>query len=261
MANRQTIKKIKLGNITADPDLQPRTGINLEMVEGYADAMRRGDRFPPLTVFYDGKAYLLSDGFHRLRAARAIKAKTVLCEVRKGGRREALLHSVSCNSTHGLPRSNEDKRQAVGKLLKDKQWCEWSDREIAKRCRVGHPLVAQLRNELAVTGSSSSERTYRTKHGKVAKMKTKNIGSKPKPAKPIMPPPNKRDFEIEQALFELNEQVEKYPQAAQAVAACDRGAFNNRFLTNIVKWLSDFAKAWEQRPRVPKKRILITRPF
>ena len=258
MPNQQNIK---LGYIVADPDLQPRAGMYPDAIEDYASDMRRGDQFPPLTVFYDGKTYWLADGFHRYRAARAAGSKIILCAVRRGSKRDALLFSVSSNAAHGLRRSKADKRMAVTKLLEDKEWGKRSDREISRRCHVGHPFVAQLRNELAVTGSSSSERTYRTKHGKVAKMKTKNIGSKPKPAKPIMPPPNKRDFEIEQALFELNEQVEKYPQAAQAVAACDRGAFNNRFLTNIVKWLSDFAKAWEQRPRVPKKRILITRPF
>lgn len=258
MPNQQ---KIKLADIVVDDDLQPRAGMNRETIEDYAADMQRGDQFPAVVVFYDGKTYRLADGFHRYRAACVAGSKTVLCEVRRGGKRDALLFSVSSNAAHGLRRTNDDKRMAVSKLLKDKEWRKWSDREISRRCHVGHPFVAQLRNELAVTGSSSSERTYRTKHGKVAKMKTKNIGSKPKPAKPIMPPPNKRDFEIEQALFELNEQVEKYPQAAQAVAACDRGAFNNRFLTNIVKWLSDFAKAWEQRPRVPKKRILITRPF
>jgi len=113
MVNRQTIKNIKLARITADPALQPRIGINREMVADYAAAMRRRDKFPAVVVFFDGKTHWLSDGFHRYEAARTIKSKTILCEVHKGGRRDALLHSVSCNAAHGLQRSNDDKRMAV----------------------------------------------------------------------------------------------------------------------------------------------------
>ena len=136
MAKQQ---KIKLSYITVDPELQPRAGMNLETIEDYASDMRRGDQFPPLVVVHDGKSsYWLADGFHRLGAARAIGSKTILCEVRHGGKREALLYSVGCNAAHGQRRSNDDKRQAVSKLLKDKNWGKWSDREIAKRCHVSH---------------------------------------------------------------------------------------------------------------------------
>ena len=54
-------QKIKLSYIAADPDLQPRTGMNLETIEDYAGDMRRGDKFPPVVVFFDGKgSYLIS---------------------------------------------------------------------------------------------------------------------------------------------------------------------------------------------------------
>ena len=148
MAKQQ---KIKLSYIAADPDLQPRAGMmNLETIEDYASDMRRGVQFPPLVVFHDGKSsYWLADGFHRLGAARAIGSKTILCEVRRGGKREALLYSVGCNAAHGQRRSNDDKRLAVSKLLKDKKWGKWSDREIAKRCHVSHTFVDNLRTSLA----------------------------------------------------------------------------------------------------------------
>ena len=253
MANRQ---KIKLANIAADPDLQPRTGMNPETIEDYADDMRRGDQFPPIVVFYDGKKYRVADGFHRLRAALAIKSKTILCEVRRGGKRDALLFSVSSNAAHGRRRSKDDKRMAVTKLLKDKQWGKWSDREISRRCHVGHPFVAQLRNELAVTGSSSSERTYTTKHGTKAKMKTENIGKKPKPAKPKMPPQMKRDIEhgwIYSALRVIHAEIaglqKKYPQPSQAVTdyRSDHGhiTLNSSRLYAMAIWLGDLAAAWE----------------
>lgn len=76
---------------------------------------------------------------------------------------------------HGLPRSNDDKRRAVSRLLDDPEWSKWSDREIARRCYVNHHLVSRLRS---VTGSVPSERTYVTKHGTVATMNTTAIGGK-----------------------------------------------------------------------------------
>jgi len=44
-----------------------------------------------------------------------------------GTQRDAILHSVGANATHGLRRSNQDKRKAVVTLLEDNEWCQWSD--------------------------------------------------------------------------------------------------------------------------------------
>ena len=103
------------------------------------------------------------------------------CLVTPGGLREAILHSCQANAVHGLRRSDEDKRRAVKVLLADKEWATWSDREIARRCQVSHTLVARIREKLTpLTGNVASEdRTYRTKHGSVATMKTAAIGVRP----------------------------------------------------------------------------------
>ncbi len=241
-------QRIKLSYITADPDLQPRTGMNHETIEDYADDMRRGDRFPPIVVFYDGKKYRVVDGFHRLRAALAIKSKTILCEVRRGGKRDALLFSVSSNAAHGQRRSKDDKRMAVTKLLKDKEWSKWSDNEIARRCHVDNHTVIRLRKSL---GKSPSERrSYTTKHGKTAKMKTGKIGKSRSPAKPKMPP--HRDIEhgrILSALREIDEQVWSLQKASQGVTdfLSDHGhiTLNSSRLYDMAIWLGDFAAAWE----------------
>lgn len=265
MPNRQ---KIKLANIAADPDLQPRSGMNRETIEDYAADMQRGDQFPAVVVFYDGKKYWLADGFHRYQATLAANAKTILCEVRKGGKREALLYSCGCNAAHGQRRSKGDKRLAVSKLLKDKEWNKWSDREIAKRCHVSHTFVDNLRTSLAT--DASDERIYTTKHGTKAKMKTKNIGKKPKPAKPKMSPGIKRDIEHGwTALLEIIERVtilqKEYPQASQAVEAFfshHRHVFTSSRLDDmavwLTEWLTDFARVWEfweRTTRPPKQRI------
>jgi hypothetical protein len=133
-------------------------------------------------AFYDGTDYWLADGFHRQKAASRADMLDQFyrnLEVRKGSARGAALFSVGANARHGFPRSDDDKRRAVLRLVSDSEWSTWSDREIARRCHVHHCFVAKLRE--SVTGCVSSERAYITRHGTVAFMDTAAIGGKPKP--------------------------------------------------------------------------------
>jgi hypothetical protein len=99
--------------------------------------------------------------------------------IQPGTRRDAILHAAGANADHGLRRSNDDKRRAVQMLLQDEEWGRWSDREIARRCKVSHPLAAKLRAELAAdTGNITSERVYVDRHGNETVMETANIGTK-----------------------------------------------------------------------------------
>ena len=138
---------LALSMIRTDGGTQPRAGLNSEVVDEYAEAMTSGVEFPTVTVFYDGTDYWLTDGFHRLEAAKKIGSLTIRADVRQGTRREAILHSVGVNATHGLRRSNADKRRAVLTLLNDPEWSLWSNREVARRCGVSLDLVNRLRKE------------------------------------------------------------------------------------------------------------------
>ena len=95
--------------------------------------------------------------------------------MRQGTQRDAILWSVGANASHGMRRTNQDKRRAVMRLLEDAEWKCWSDREIAERCAVTHPFVAELRRGSSLV-TDTSERTYTTKHGTVATMRTAQIG-------------------------------------------------------------------------------------
>jgi len=86
--------------------------------------------------------------------------------------------------THGLRRTNEDKRKAVLTLLNDiapgcergkhicqngtQCWEAWSDREIARRTGVMHDFVGRLSASLVSETSDKSSRTFTTKHGTVS---------------------------------------------------------------------------------------------
>jgi len=91
------------------------------------------------------------------------------------------------NAAHELKQTNRDKRNAAMLLLKDPEWAQWSDREIARQCVVSAPMVEDVRASLPVTVNSYSEpRTYTMKHGTTSTMTVTNIGAKP--AAPAAPP-------------------------------------------------------------------------
>jgi len=166
--------KLELKTIRVDGDTQTRDVLNPEVISDYADRMRAGDTFPPVVVFYDGADRWLSDGFHRVEAAKLAGLKTIAADVRQGGKREAILHGIGANAHHGLRRSNADKRRAALALLNDPEWSQWSDREIARQCGVSNTFVSSLRS---VTVNVDSEKRYRTKHGTEAVMSTAGMGA------------------------------------------------------------------------------------
>lgn len=141
--------------------------------------MKNGAVLPSIVSHHDGSTYWLADGFHRLMAHIRNGADWLTADVRIGTRREAVLHSVGANDTHGLRRSNADKRNSVLMLLNDEEWGRWADREIARRCCVNHVFVGDMRRSLVTnTSEKSAAKTYTNKHGQTATMNTENIGKR-----------------------------------------------------------------------------------
>jgi len=175
-------KDIKLSEIVADPRAQPRATMDMFVADEYKDKMLAGYQFPPVIVFCENNTYWLADGFHRADAARRAGWDVINAEVHPGNLRTAILYSVGANSEHGLKRSNADKERAVKTMLNDPEWNHWSDNEIAAYCKIDPGFVASRRQLLTIDiySEKSRERTYRTKHGTIAKMRTGNIGRKKK---------------------------------------------------------------------------------
>lgn len=181
---------LSISRIRVDGGTQMRTGLNEQAIKEYVDAIIEGDKLPDLVVFYDGSEYWLADGFHRIDAYRRVHGAMyrLNVEVRAGTRRDAVLFAAGANAKHGLPRTPEDKQRAVDTLLRDEEWAQWSDREIARRCNVAHPLVAKRRKELS--GSGYQMPTHRTvqRNGTTYMQDTSKIAAanqareKPKPA-------------------------------------------------------------------------------
>ena len=158
--------EIQLAEIVASADTQMRVvGIDPDTVASYAEDLKAGATFPPIRVYHDGAEYHLADGFHRVEAARQIGLDAILAEVVQGTSRDATLAACAANATHGLRRTNEDKRRAISAMLTDPEWAVWSDRAIAKACAVDHKSVARVRREL--TAQKGGEIPSQTdEHGK-----------------------------------------------------------------------------------------------
>lgn len=144
---------LKIKDIRRDPKAQPRTGIDRATVERYSQEMTEGAEFPPIMVFREmaegeDVVFWLADGWHRTVAKEITGADTIHAEVKDGGLREAVLYAASANAIHGLPRTDEDKKQAVMRLLGDEEWAKWSDRAIGRQCAVSHTFVARVRKEM-----------------------------------------------------------------------------------------------------------------
>lgn len=141
-------EELKLSQIRTDGGTQPRAGLDSEHVGRIVEARQAGELIPPPVVFYDGSDYWLADGFHRYESARLARVDRIFCQVRSGTRRDAVLHAVGANRTHGLPRSRADVRRSIEQMLTDEEWGQWSDREIARRVGCHNETVGAVRKEL-----------------------------------------------------------------------------------------------------------------
>lgn len=139
---------LDLDKIRIDGGTQPREFINEETVAEYADAMADGAYFPPVVVFFDGAANWLADGFHRYHASKSLGLADIAADVREGTWRDAVLFSVGANATHGLPRSNKDKRRAVLILLADDKWTGKPNTWVAEAAVVSREFVRKVRQEI-----------------------------------------------------------------------------------------------------------------
>jgi len=171
---------LDLSKIRIDGGTQIRVEPSQETIDRYAALYIDGHEFPPITVFFDGVDYWLTDGFHRYFAAKKAGKSKINETIINGTNRDAILFSVGANGTHGLNRTNADKRNAVETMLKDAEWSKWSDNAISKQCHVSQPFVGMVRKSLITVISddknNNQERAYKNKKGDTSTMHVANIG-------------------------------------------------------------------------------------
>ena len=167
---------ISIKSIISDSGTQARASLNSEVVAEYADHMRAGHEFPPISIIADGEDLFIADGHHRFHAAVQAGRTEIAAVINPGTLRDAIFAGLSANARHGLRRSGLDKRKAISVMLADPEWKKMSDREIATIVTVSASLVAKVRSELGCDGEdivykhSGTTRTMkRQQRDKVAK--------------------------------------------------------------------------------------------
>jgi transposase len=143
--------------IRTDGGTQNRT-TDSALIRQYATLMATGVEFPPLTVWFDGSHYWLTDGFHRLGAAKQCGFKRISADIHAGTLEDAVWDSFRANAQHGLRRRRSDVALLIGRVLKHSKGSGLSNVELAKHLGIPEPTVRRWRKRLS---SSNDDDGYR----------------------------------------------------------------------------------------------------
>lgn len=134
---------------------QMRLNHHDETIEDYANAFRRGAKFPAVDLVPDGSgAYFIADGWHRVLGAKLAKHKHIrarILPVAEGQKplETALRHALRANRDHGLRLTRGDQRNKARRAIEEVPgMADMTDRRIAREIDVSHQTVSRARNEL-----------------------------------------------------------------------------------------------------------------
>lgn len=175
------IRTLKLADIGRRAEVRP---VNNDVVNEYAGAMKAGARFPLPRVFEDLNAPEAQelervDGGHRLEAMKLLQILEAECLVEPGTLDDAKLAAAGCNQTHGLRRTNADKRRAVAVVYSIHP--DWTENRIATHCGVSPSTVASVVAEQDIADPEAKEKAGPRKaaDGRVFQNKTRDKRSAP----------------------------------------------------------------------------------
>jgi len=155
-----TLQTIAVKAIHALDDIQPRSFLSTQVIEEYATLYSEAEGeepLPPLDVFEIKGKFYVSDGFHRLEAAKRASRQTLACHVHTGSRQDAMRHGAFANLRRGLVYSQQDRQRILERLLQDPQVSQRSNRDLAQALGLSHVTVGRARQRLATVASLEDE--------------------------------------------------------------------------------------------------------
>ena len=198
------MKKLNLLTIKIDGGTQARVALNQDVVKEYAESMREGDVFPPITVFFDGSDYWLADGFHRYFATKANAFTSIEADIKNGTLDDATLFAFSANSKRGLSMTFEDNRNIIYAMLRHPEWSKWTNTAIAKHIGVSSMTVGRVKATMEKKEDEPTVKKYVDKSGKESTVDTSKLKTKQKIKKPDV---TTAPSDLEQKVSELSDQV------------------------------------------------------
>lgn len=155
-------ERIKLQKIRLDGGTQPRKEIDEPLVQHYTEVLLEGkDKFPPIDLWFDGKSYWPSDGFHRFHAHKRAGFLDIEAEVNQGTKRDAFKACLKANSKHGKPRTPDERRYVVQMALEDIEYGNSTDAFIAELCDVSLSTVGRVKKALKLEKTSIIDKNGR----------------------------------------------------------------------------------------------------
>jgi len=137
--------------------------------------MREGIGFPPVRVWWDGHDWWLTDGFHRLAAAKEVGCSEISCEVCRGSLSDAQWDSYAANTTHGLRRTAAEMERVIALTIRHTNASALSNVEIARHLNIAEATVRRWRQRFASTACEERVRIV-TRNGSRYVQKIGNIG-------------------------------------------------------------------------------------
>ncbi len=181
MLKQNTLKKLAIRLIVADPKYQIREGLDPQRLRKYQETYSKTPKkIPPILVARINGKYYVVDGFHRLQAATNAGIQEIEVEICADNETDAMWIALGSNHDHGLPAAWKDKKKAVLIALK-----EFPDRNyaiISEHVHCSDSYVCRINKQYQVrTGSDLTEKTL-GKDGKYhPRTKKKSTASVPKP--------------------------------------------------------------------------------
>jgi len=108
---------LKVDELVFDTSLYPRMKTSWLTAYQYAQSMRAGAVFPPITVgVFEGKHYVV-DGWHRVEAKKLLGEEYIDAEVKNfKSYAEMFIEAVKLNIAHGKPLSVHEKVRVIHRL-------------------------------------------------------------------------------------------------------------------------------------------------
>ncbi len=181
-------KKLAIDQIEATTATQVRCKLDKDYVLQLQKDIKAGDEMPALTVFCEkgSSRNILADGFHRLIAFVNEGIEECDVDVHEGGMHEALAFALASNRTHGLRRSNADKVNAVKLALKDPEFSQLTQGQIAELCGVSRETVNRIAGK-----EKESQSTGNAEPGQPE-------NNKPENNRPTMPEPTQEENDLQE---------------------------------------------------------------
>lgn len=147
-------KSIPIKDICITGGTQHRP-VDKKVVIQYAERKKAGDNFPLIEITFDGNNYYLTDGFHRVAAARKLGKNYINANVVNGTRRDAKYSSFQANKTNAFPRQPGTLKGIAEEMLKDEEWGKMSIKDMANHIGISERYVKKVHADLKKEANSS----------------------------------------------------------------------------------------------------------